>query len=93
MEMLLEKRKREGAMNAIYDREGSQGRLLRKVIRILSIFLSEVDIGSFLLVHFSSGIYISMYCISRMRAYFEKSERGIAQKKLNGLSNAGEFNA
>lgn len=34
-----------------------------------------------------------MYCISRMRAYFEKSERGIAQKKLNGLSNAGEFNA
>lgn len=34
-----------------------------------------------------------MYCISRMRAYFEKGGRRITQKKLNGLSNAGEFNA
>lgn len=79
-------------MNAIYDREGGQGRLLRKVIRVLSIFLPEVDIGSFLLVHFSAGIYINVLYIS-YEAYFEKGKRRIARKKLNGLSSAGEFNA
>lgn len=67
-------------MNAIYDLEDSQGRLLRKVIRVLSIFFPEVDIGIFLLVHFSSGIYINVWCISH-EAYFEKVERKISCAK------------
>lgn len=67
-------------MKAIYDLEDSQGRLLRKVIRVLSIFFLEVDIGSFLLVHFSSGIYINVWCISH-EAYFEKAERKISRAK------------